>query len=72
MRINVGFEGETNFQVSLLGQQLLTFTQDCLAQEGSAQCSEPPNFAQNYLDGSNYYQEGENVPFILHYSGYET
>lgn len=72
----LGFQLNTQFQVSLLGQYVQTFELDCLRKAGGTRytsCEDQPTNAQNYFNSTVYYN-GYTTPTYgpSPYGGYNT
>lgn len=75
MGAQLGFQGNVQFQVSLLGQYVQAFTDDCLQKLGGtrfASCDSAPTYAQSYFNQTVYYSEYNTPTFEGPYGGYNT
>ena len=72
----LGFQGNTQFQVSLLGNYAQTFEQHCLRKASGQQyvsCEDAPTYATNYFNQSEYYSFGSTPTYgPAFYGGYNT
>jgi len=71
--VSLGFQGQSQFQVSLLGQYVFTYDAECLTgTPGTLQrsCELEPILAQNYFNGT-FYNEKDSYPASM-YAGYNT
>lgn len=71
----LGFQGNVQFQVSLLGQYVLTFEQDCMTKLPGTlyrSCEDAPIYATNYFNQSEYYSYLNTPTYSSPYSGYNS
>jgi hypothetical protein len=62
-------------QVSLLGNQIESWSNDCLIKLGGAQyasCEVAPVYAQNYFNSTVYFNEAYTTAFAADYAGYSS
>ena len=70
----MGFQGQSLFQASLLGNYLLTWGMDCLWEKPGTQwksCDSEPVNADLYFD-STLYATPQTESYTATYAGYET
>jgi hypothetical protein len=72
---NLGYQGQKQFGVSLLGHYVQTFSADCLLKFGGQQfrsCETAPVYALNYFDNTTYYNDTNFYAAGGVYDGYDT
>jgi len=73
---SLGFQGQTQMKVSLLGNYVYAYEDDCLIKGGGTvwvSCEESPVYAINYFNKTVYYSEGNTQTYEgADYSGYVT
>jgi hypothetical protein len=73
--VQLGYQGQKQFQVSTLGAYVETFSDDCLIKLGGTfyvSCDNSPIYADMYFNKTVYYFEGETFEYDGTYAGYHT